>query len=308
MAKPRDAPKYWDDSYEAVVAGVEMRDTPTRLADILGTYVWLFSGDPEWGGDVVAMHHDYTDDAAFIARHSIMLGAAKHRPGQSVAPEDVSGHITWGTFTVAFDGMRRVRKGRSSNAAVVESYWEVLLNEKQDDEDSARWLDTEGNGVGVSVVLDDNGSPFLVFEWHLGGGGHSSWSGYYLGKRLVKGKEWQLTTNEQDRLGMEARFRSVERSVKGGRPRVYEEDEGEEDYYGRSDEDEISGEETSGEEAVREKSKASSDERGAKKKKVSSDERGSTSKKRKASSDERGSTSKKRKASTNKTGTKKRRR
>ncbi|KAF8329035.1 hypothetical protein F5887DRAFT_1005244 [Amanita rubescens] len=252
MAKPRDAPKYWDDSYETVVAGVEMRDTPTRLADILGTYVWLFSGDPEWGGDVEDMHRsDYKDDAAFIARHSIMLGAAKHRPGQSVAPEDVSGHIALG--------------GKSSNAAVVESYWEVLLNEEQDDEDSATWLDTEGNAVGVSVVLDDNGSPFLVFEWHLQGGGHSSWSGYYLGKRLVKGEG------------------------------------GEEDYYGRSDEDETSGGRDQEEErrAVIErgakKRKVSSDERGStsKKRKASSDEKGSTSKKRKASSDREGSTSKK---------------
>ncbi len=249
----------------------EIRKTPTRLADILGTYVWVFSGDPEWGGDVPEMFHKgYPDDKAFIAQHSIMLGAAKHRPGRPVAPKDVSGHITWGTLKVAFDGVRGVRAGRSSNAVVIESYWEVLLTEDpEDDSESARWLDKEDNTVGAAVVLDDNGFPFLVFDWHNPPGGHSSWSGYYLGKRLVEGEQWRLTGEEEERLGIGASFRSVEQLVKEGSPGVYEEDFEDEEYFCRDADG------SSGEEAFGEKMKASIDERGTKKRKASTDETGS---------------------------------
>ena len=279
----------------------EIRETRTRLADMLGTYVWVFSGDPEWGGGIEEMHiSDYKDDTAFIAKHSITLGAAKQRPGRSVVPKDVSGHIAWGTLKVTFDRLQGVRRGRSSKAADVESYWEVVLTEDQEDSESARWLDTEGNAVGASVVLDDNGSPFLVFEWHLKGGGHSSWSGYYLGKRAVKGKEWRFTGEEQGRLGIDATFREVEQSVKGGNPSAYEEDEGEEeDYYGRGD-----ASERSEEEAVEERRKESTDERAAKKSKGSTDERGA--RKRKGRADESERDAKKRKVSTDERGSKKR--
>jgi hypothetical protein len=275
----------------------EIRETPTKLADILGTYVWVFSGDPEWGGDVESMfRRGCKDEAAFIAQHSIVLAAAKHRPGRPVAPKDVSGHITWGTLKVAFDGVRVVRSRRSS--AVIESYWEVLLTEDQEDSESERWLDKEGNAVSAAVVLDDNGFPFLVFDWHNPPGGHMSWSGYYVGKRLVEGKNWHLTGAEQERLGIGASFRSVERLVKEGTPGEYEEDFEEEEYCrdGYADE-------SSGEEAVEEKRKASTEERDTKKRKASTDER--AAKKRKSSADERGT--KKRKSSTDGTGAKKRR-
>ncbi|KAF8325515.1 hypothetical protein F5887DRAFT_1015763 [Amanita rubescens] len=299
MVKPRNAPKYWDDSQQRVVEGVEIRETPTKLGDILGTYVWVFSGDPEWGGDVEDMWRSgYKDEADFIARHSIVLAAAKHRPGRPVAPEDVGGYITWGTLKVAFDGVRVVRSGRSSGAAVVESYWEVLLTEDQDDSESETWLDKEGNAVSAAVVLDDNGFPFLVFDWHHPPGCHSSWSGYYVGKRLVKGKKWQLTGEEEERLGIGASFRSVEQLVKEGTPGEYEEDFEEEEYFRRDGADE-----SSGEEAVGEERKASADEKDTKKRKSSTDER--APKKGKSSADERGT--KRRKSSTDETGAKKRR-
>lgn len=203
----------------------EIRKTPTQLADILGTYVWVFSGDPEFPGDVEKLNRgNYKDDAAFIATYSMTLDTAKHPPGEPVAPEDVSGRISWYSVKVTFNGVRGVREGWFSDGAVMESYWEVLLtddDEDEDDFDSQIWLDSEGNTVGASVVLDDNGSPFLVFDGHHPPACHGSWSGYYLGKRLVKGKDWRLTDEERGRLGIGAKFRGMEQLFKEGTPGVY---------------------------------------------------------------------------------------
>ena len=290
----RDAPKFWDDKKQRVVEGVvsvhfrhafldwgkyvfadtgtqEIRKTPTQLADILGTYVWVYSGDPEFDGDVEEMYRSHCeDDTDFITRQSITLGAAKQDPSRPVALKDVNGHITWGTLKVTFDGVRRVREGWSSDAAVswIESYWEVLLTEDED-EDSEVWLDMEGNAVGAAVVLDDNGCPFLVFDWSHPPGCHSSWSGYYVGKRLVEGKEWRLTDEERGRLGIGKTFKSVAQSVKEGSPGVYEEDSEESDFGGSDEEDVDAGgsseEDTAASEDVGEKRKASNDETGANK-------------------------------------------
>ncbi|KAF8717586.1 hypothetical protein AX14_012141 [Amanita brunnescens Koide BX004] len=276
--RPREFPKYWDAGYKRVVQGVEIRETPTRLADILGTYVWVFSGDPEFPEDVEdTIRGYYKDDAEFIAKHTITLDAAKRRPGKPVAPKDVTGHISWGSLKVTFNGVRRVRRGRSSKGALVESYWEVLLTEGDwdKDHDSATWLDLEGNAVGAAVVLDDNGSPFLVFDWHHPPGGHMSWSGYYLGKRLVEGKSWRLTGAERDRLGIGATFRGVEQLFNEGTPGEYSEDSEEEDYYRvgtpgayceDSEEEDLK--------IVGKKRKAETSETGAKKRKVSANETG----------------------------------
>jgi hypothetical protein len=286
----------------------EIRKTPTQLADMLGTYVWVFSGDPELPGEVEYLsRHYYPDDAAFIAKHSTMLDAAKHNPGQLVAPEDVSGYVAWCEVKMTFDGVRSVREGwsESSDTPVRESYWELLMSDEQDDEEAYFWLDWAGNAVGAAVVLDDNGSPFLVFDWHHPPGSHASWSGYYLGKRLVEGKDWRLTDEERTRLGIGATFRSVEQLVKEGSPGVYSEDSEEDDFPGRGAGG-SSGEKAVGKKrkaSIDDKRKASTDEPGAKKMKGSNDELGT--KKGKASTDEPGA--KTGKVSTDETGTKKRR-
>jgi len=173
----------------------------------------VYSGDPEFEGDVEEMNRsDYKDDTEFIARHSITLGTAKDQP---VEPKNVKGHVTWGMFKVVFDGVQRVRKGLSSDEAIpyMESYWEVLLTE---DENSEAFLEMRGNLVGVAVVLDDNGYPFLVFDWSHPYADRCSWSGYYVGKRLVEGKGWRLTDEEQGRLGIEISSSKVAQFVKEG--------------------------------------------------------------------------------------------
>jgi hypothetical protein len=215
------------------------------------------------------------DDEDFIRNQSITLAAAKHRPGKSVLPKSVYGHIGWGTLKIAFDGMRPVREGSSSDASVpwIASYWEVLLT-PGDDEESNDWLDMEGNTVGAAKVLDDNECPFLVFDWSHPPGCHSSWSGYYLGKRVVEGKEWRLSDEERGRLGIGCTFKSVEKSAKEGSPGVYSEDSEEEEYsrvyeYVDPDQEDKDEEESSEEEAppedVGEKRKASDSETGANK-------------------------------------------
>jgi hypothetical protein len=301
----RDVPKFWDDKRQKVVEDVvstfsphildwgektlqklyhstdtgtqEICKTPTQLADILGTYVWVYSGDPEFSGDVEEMNRSYCkDDKDFIATHSIILGTAKNYTGRPAELENVNGHIAWGTAKVEFDGVRRVRERWSSDVAVpwTESYWEVLLTE---DENSEPWLDMEGNAVGAAAVLDDNGYPFLVFDWHHPYAGHGSWSGYYVGKRLVEGKEWRFTDKERSRLGIGRTFESVAQFAKEGRKGVYEEeeddsDEEDVDASGSSGEDAVSEEdagESSGENAVSEdvgeKRKASNGQTGANK-------------------------------------------
>lgn len=195
------------------------------------------------------MHRSHSkDDTDFITRHSITLGAAKHDPSRPVEPKDVNGHITWGTLDVAFNGVRRVREGWSSDTAVLwmESYWELLLTE---DDSRDVWLDMKGNAVGAAAVLDDNGCPFLVFDWRHPPGCHSSWSGYYVGKRWVEGKEWRLTDEERGRLGIGRTSRSVEQFVKDGSPAVDTKanDLGSD---GSEDEEDVDAGESSGEDAV----------------------------------------------------------
>jgi hypothetical protein len=264
---------------------------------MLGTYVWVFSGDPEYPGEVEKLSRsDYPDDsdAALIAKYSIKLDAgSKHTPGEPVAPEDVSGYVAWCYVKMTFEGVRVVREGwpesSDSDAPITESYWEVLMTEEQEDEEGYSWLDTAGNAVGAAVVLDDNGFPFLVFDWHHPPADHGSWSGYYLGKRLVEGKDWRLTDEERVRLGIGATFRSL---VKEGTPGVYSED---------SEEEEV---ESSEKKAAGKKRKASTDETGTKKRKANTEETGA--KKMKAGTDEAGA--KTGKASTDETGAKKKRR
>ena len=235
----------------------------------------------------------YKDDTAFIADYSMTISAAKHHPGQPVAPEDVRGHVAWFEFNVVFEGVREW----FVDGAVMEGYWEVLLTAEQADEYSEAWLGMEGNGVGAAVVLDDNGSPFLVFDWAQPPG-CSSWYGYYVGKRLVEGKDWRLTDEERGRLGIGATFRSVEQLFKEGSPGVYSEDSEEEDDFG-----DAGG--SSEKQAVGEKRKANTDETGGKKRKAEAEETADT-KKGKASTDETVG-AKKTKASADETGAKKRR-
>ncbi|KAF8344820.1 hypothetical protein F5887DRAFT_1200807 [Amanita rubescens] len=290
------SPKYWADIHKKVVAGIDVRKTgPAQLADMLGTYVWVFSGDPQLRGDLEKMRRgDFKDDAGYIANYSIKLGAANHRPDQPVAPEDITGQITFYTLKVAFDGVRRVREGWSDHAAVMESFWEVLLEDDGQDYFDM-WWDLQDNAVAAAVVLDDNGFPFLVYDWQHPVGCQGSWAGYYLGKRLVEGKDWRMTDEERARLGIGATFRSVEQLVKEGSPGVYWEDsersEEEDDFCGRG----AGG--SSGEKGVGEKRKASTDETGAKKSKASID--GTGAKKMKTGTDEAGA-----KASINETGAK----
>ena len=249
---------------------------------MLGTYAWVFSGDPQFSGDTKDLIRVYyEDDADFIAKHTITLDAAEHRPGRPVAPKDVTGRISWGTLKITFNGVRGVQEGWSSDGAFMESCWEVLLNEVDEDKDydSAIWLDLKGNTVGAAVVLDDSGSPFLVFDWNHPPGCHSSWSGYYLGKRLVEGKDWRLTDEERGRLGIGATFRDVEQLFNKGSPGVYSEDSEEEDYRCREDSEEkdYRCREDSEEEdlkVVGKKRKADTGETGAKKRKVSANETG----------------------------------
>ena len=253
----------------------------------------MFSGDPEYPGDVEKMNRgDYEDNAAFIATYNMTLDAAKNRPGEPVAPEDVSGYISWYSVKVTFNGVRGARGEReelSSDGAVMESYWEVLLNEfdEDDDSDSVDWLDLEGNAVGAAVVLDDNGSPFLVFDWHHPEAPRCSWSGYYLGKRLVEGKDWRLTDEERGRLGIGATFRGVEQLFKEGTPGVYSEDSEEEDFRVRGKKTPSVYSEDSEEEDLKDagKRKANTGETGAKKRKANTSETGA--KKRKVSTNEK---------------------
>ena len=223
----------------------------------------MYSGDPEFPGNVEEENRSYyKDDTQFITMHTITLGTAKDKP---VEPENVNGHITWGTVKVVFEGVRRVRKGLSSDKSIpyMESYWEVLLTE---DENGEVWLDMEGNTVGAAVALDDNGYPFLVFDWSHPPGCHSSWSGYYVGKRLVEGKGWRLTDEEQGRLGIGISSRRV---AKEGRTGVIEEENGchssDEDGSSGEDASESGEEEDAASEDVKGKRKASKGETGANK-------------------------------------------
>ena len=252
----------------------------------------MFSGDAEYPEDLEKSRRgDHTDDKAFIAKYSITLSADKHTPGQPIAPEDVTGDVTFWEVGAAFDGVRSVRGVREewpSDGAVIESYWEVMLTECFNEYGEDDWLDENGNAVGAATVLDDNGFPFLVFDWNHPEASHGSWSGYYVGKRLVEGKDWRLTDEERGRLGIGATFRSVEQLFKEGTLGVYSDDSEEEDA----------------EKDAGKKKKASTNETGAKKRKASTDETGAK-KKKKASTDETGA--EKGKANTDGTGAKRHR-
>ncbi|KAF9468466.1 hypothetical protein BDZ94DRAFT_1246842 [Collybia nuda] len=237
MPRPRDGPKYWNETIKRTVGGVKTRSIPTQLCDILGTYVWVYSGDPEFGGDVEHMYRGKgSDDATFIGNHSITLDTVRHQPGKALAPKSVSGCINWGSLKLAYDGLRCVRKGWSTDESVgwMGSCWEVLLVGEGYVSNGDQWLDPDGNAIRIAAEEDDNGNPFLVFDWSHPQWGHSSWSGYYLGKKIVQGKNWRLTGEEQSRLGMGYAFGKIEKLVTGEREKEYMEDEDEDDSDGDS--------------------------------------------------------------------------
>ena len=263
----------------------------------------MFSGDREYPEDLEkGRRGGHTDDEAFIAKYSITLSAAKHNPGQPVAPEDLRGRVTFWELWAAFEGVRGVREGWSSDGAVMESFWEVLLTENHEEDEEEVWLDDEGNAVGVAAVLDDNGSPFLVFDWHHPPMPRCSWSGYYVGKRLVEGKDWRLTDEERGRLGIGATFRSVEQLFKEGTPGMYPDDPAEEETAAGKKR-KMSTDESSTDDTGTKKKKVNTDGIGAKKGKVNTDEIGA--KKGKANTD--GAGAEKGKANTDGTGAKRHR-
>jgi hypothetical protein len=66
-------------------------------------------------------------------------------------------------------------------------------------------MDSEGNGFGVCEVKDDNGNPFLKYEWGDAEdyGCHASDFGFYVGKKVDdRDEECQLTDYERVRLGL----------------------------------------------------------------------------------------------------------
>jgi hypothetical protein len=83
------------------------------------------------------------------------------------------------------------------------NFWEIKEVEWEGWSDK----DSEGTGFGVCEEKDENGNPFLKFEWGdiSSGGCHGAPDvGFCLGKKVRKpsGLEWELTEDEQNRLGM----------------------------------------------------------------------------------------------------------
>jgi len=232
-------PKYWDQKLQEVVTGVDIRfDTPTKLDDVVGKYFIAYSGDPHFPGDVEEMSKmGYDNVAEFLERHTLTLGAPE---GEAVTLANAQGRINWGTVSHAYTGMERLREKWSADESVpwLESYWRIIITE---DENEEGWLDHDDNAIGVMKVNDDNGCPFLCFDWSHPPGCHSSWSGYYVCKKMVKGKSWRLTEREKARLGIDMSKPRVERLAKGENASSDEDEDGTEEEDGgsqnREDED-----------------------------------------------------------------------
>ena len=238
----------------------------------------VYSGDPEFGGDLEERDRPYyKSDEEFIEKQHITLAVdAKHPPGQPVELKDVRGHVVYGACKVVFNGLGRLRVGRSKKKTVpfLKNYWELLNTE--DESDDPPWLDDEGNALGAGAVKDDNGHPFLVFDWSHPPGCHSSWSGYYVGKRLVDGKDWPLTDEEERRLGIGIKCEHVAQIAKGKKEREKEK---------KAREKKVKEEEVKEEEEVKVKTEENTDADGSSREEAASKDVGD---KRKASDGEMG--------------------
>src|ERR1700722_11252748 len=133
----------------------ELKDTPTKLVDILGRYAWVYSGDPDFSGEVYGMFKASSNQDFFNDNH-IFLSIGK---GKEATPENLTGEITRGTFKIYITGARRV-KIKQSKDLFMESFWELVLDQEENEE---VWLVNNGNGIGITKVLDDNGCQFLFF-------------------------------------------------------------------------------------------------------------------------------------------------
>jgi hypothetical protein len=172
--------------------------------------MWVYSGDPEFPGEI--------DDLDPNDEGKLTICVQKDTP---VTLENVHGKITWGTVWYTYQGVKQVHeKWSDTKSPVLGSAWEIIHEDQGDDEPGGTndlWLDEDGNAFGAMDVRDDKGHPFLVFEWQHPGGGHSSWSGYYIAKKFdgVQ-KSPRLTGSETERLGIGLTAKQVEKLATGG--------------------------------------------------------------------------------------------
>ena len=163
-------------------------------------------------GEIWKLNNDKTDG-------SIVLFV---QDGKPILPENTRGKITWGSCRVELHGVRRGKPLAASANNRLEDLSPLQADDPTDwvasfwiiediVEDSEQWLDPESNGFGATSVLDDQGHPFLFFNWAMagiGGGGDTAWSGYFLGKKVVgsleegDSKRWMLSREEKIRLGI----------------------------------------------------------------------------------------------------------
>jgi hypothetical protein len=171
----------------------------------------VYSGDRESPGIV--------PEIGGSTESNFMTVLAKN--GEPVVPENLYGEVRWFDIRFTYKGVKRIREKRGNDKTPwKESCWEVIGdNDTENPEyDYEVVFDNEGNAIIVSQAVDDNGNPFLLFDWSTPYAGHGTMWGYYVGKKIVKGQkrgQW-LSEEEMERLGMDLSFKQVERLAKEG--------------------------------------------------------------------------------------------
>jgi hypothetical protein len=194
----------------------------------------VYSGNPQNPGVL--------PDFVFGGNPDINYITVLVKKGEPIVPENVYGKVVWYDSKFTYKGVKRVREENGDDKTPwVESCWEVIGNNDTDNReyDSEVGFANEENEIILSQVLDDNGNPFLLFDWSTPYGGHSTASGYFIGKKVIKGRDWGiwLSDSEMKRLGIDLSFEQIERLAKEGSIGDSEEDVDHSEDDGEDDED-----------------------------------------------------------------------
>ena len=149
---------------------------PTTLDSVLGTYRWFYYS------------YDFRDGVEPDSGYITLEKKSKAK----ATPAKVSGSIQLHVHNGTFQGLQKVEEKsvRGKNGMWVDTqkyrknFWEI----KEIEWEGSSGMDEVGTGFGVCEVQDDNGNPFLKYEWgdpeaytcHGGNG-----SGFYVGKKVT---------------------------------------------------------------------------------------------------------------------------
>ncbi|KAL4244919.1 hypothetical protein ABKN59_001462 [Abortiporus biennis] len=187
-----DSPKYWDPIQQRVVDGVQVAIDSVPLRDIFGSYRWV------WNDEATEEIHP----GDFGCENTGLVLKASKRGGKLI-PSSVRGTFDCYQLHAKVKGFRQIKVGRN--------IWEIKYLDTSHDQYTSESVMEDGNIVRVLNMNDDDGHPFLEFEWNGGWSGCAQVGAALIAKRETKGGWTGLSDAERKRLGIGMSYEEVRR-------------------------------------------------------------------------------------------------